>query len=287
MAEIGDICLKMAQIIEGVLFPFGPTGPCAIPGLQGACGIYQNWPQPGDIDERVLDGNDVLVAVVDSGQARPMKRYPVRMVHASHTPITLEWVPGATGGAVTLTGEPSTPQNLAVEPGNGEVYAYSVQAADTLQSIVAALAALIPGAVANGETLTVPGATKVIARVGGFSTVVIEKGRQQSIVWVMIFAPTDALRGATVKLIQPVLDDQRRMDGLPDFSTANIFAGSAVRVYDPLKLGLAQTNITYRVEFPVTQVTTVATVIGGKIAAQGGTVPPVSPTDPPPTNVIF
>lgn len=283
MAEIADICLALANVIQGVVFPNGLGGACAIPGLTGACAIYQNWPTPNDIDNRLVNGNDVLIATIDTGVAKSTKRYPAVPQVVSQSAITLNWT--VSGTTATLTGAVATPQNLAIEPGNGSAYAYGVQAGDTLNSIAANMAALIPGASAVGPTVTIPGATKLVARVGSISTTVKEVGRQRSLFQVVVFAPTDALRAATVSLIKPVLDDLRRLSPLPDGTGAWIGCGAEVRTYDPLKLGLSQSNITYPIEFASTVTATAAQAIAWKIAVQGSALSPNSATDPTPINI--
>lgn len=244
MAELADVRLAMANLIEAAVYPGGTAAPSIISGLAGKCAIYQNDPKPADIDTRIAAG-DVLVSVVDTVPGRATARYFFFDQEVAAPVPTLFWT--ALENTVTLSGTISGPQNLAIKADDAWV-SYAVQPGDTLDSIAGSIAALIPGAFASGPVIMLPETYSIQARVGAFGTSAREIGRQSTHFRVSVWAQTDALRSAAVNVVRGVLEGLLRFS-LPDGTVAAIEPGYELPVYDPLKLGVSRTNISYPVEF--------------------------------------
>jgi hypothetical protein len=244
MAELADIRLALANIISAAVYPNGTGAASVISGLTGKCAVYQNDPKPEDIDTRLLSG-DVLIAVVDTAAGRSTARYFFYETVTTPPAPTLAWT--VSGNTATLTGTVSVPQNLAIQAGASWV-SYAVQSADTLDSIAASVAALIPGATVSGATITLPAAYIAQARVAAAGTSSREVGRQVTHFRVSIWAGTEALRSAATNVVRGALEGLTRFT-LPDGTFAAIEPGYELPVYDPLKLGVSRTNINYPVEF--------------------------------------
>jgi hypothetical protein len=291
MADSRDVRTVIAGLIGAAIYPAAIAPANSIPGFTGGVAIFPSDIKPADIDTRVGNG-DILIGVIEFGDARSTKRFPP-VDRVVFTPAaTLAWTQAVSGATVTLTlsGAVSSPQNVAVIINGSSDIGHGVQLTDTLAIIVSALAAsgtalALPGVTfsASGAALSITGAHLIVGRVGVIVQTVREVGRQVSHYVVSVWAQTDALAAATTRVVRSALDDQRRMV-MPDYSGAWIGDAYEMPVYEPKKLGLTRVNVRYAVEYASTVQSTAAQLIVWRTDFQGGAVPlgSVTPTQPPP-----
>jgi hypothetical protein len=273
MADIADVRNAMVAIAGAAVYPNGSLYPSAI-AAAGPIMTVPAYPQPSDLAgtfmSPISEGgqNGVVVAIYDSGPARDTTRFfPETHVGALPSP-TLSWT--VSGNTATLSGDPTVPQNLCLLDGHTD-YVRAVLPTDTLAGIATAMAAMIPGASSTGPAVTTTNLKA--ARVGVVAPTTKEVGRQVSMLRVSVYAATDAIRSSVVQTIKPVLDDQTRMT-LADGSIAWIRPGTEISAWPTTKLGLAQSILTYLVEYPTVRLGTAAQAIAWivNISANGGPV---------------
>lgn len=222
MADMTEIADVLVGIVAAAVYPGGTTQPPA-GGVQAK--IYQGWPDPATL-QTDLAAHIAHVTVWPSAKST---------ITTARMPEWQELFPPAptlaaavVGQAVTLSGTVTTPQAVAMIV-DGKDYAYGVQAADTLATIAAALAALITvdqPASAAGAVLTIPGADRIVARIVANGISAKEVARERRIFDVTIWADCFDRREVLAKVIGPVLAELTHL-AVPDGTSATVeYAGS-------------------------------------------------------------
>jgi len=261
MATISDLRAAIAQAVGDMLYPAGVPVGTTPPSSVAGCPVrvYQGWPEREAIDADMAAGIvDVTVNVLPGGVNTT--RYPAVDVPISISPPTLAW--NIEGTTATLSGTVSTPQNVGLLV-DRQAFIYAVQPADTLDSIASALAALISAAQpanAVGPTVTIPGGSAIIGRAGGVGTTLREVGRQRVSVQIMIWAPSEALRGAAGAAVEPGLRGLRRIR-LTDQSIAMIWFGEVDDTDDAAKADIYRRTLRLSAEYASTVTSTTAQIL--------------------------
>ena len=267
MADIADVRNAMVALIASALFPNGVDGPGATIGVE----IVPGYPATEDLSAvgTVMSGSTLraVVAVYDAGPPRDTTRFFPETCVGALPPATLAWT--ISGSTATLSGIVATPQNLCLVDG-GVDYVYAVQPADTLTSIAASMAAMISGSAVSGASVTTHNLKA--ARVGVVAPTSKEVGRQVSMVRVAVYAATDEIRSSIVQAIKPVLDDETHMM-LSDGSSAWVRPGTEMSAWQTTKLSLAQTILTYLVEYPTLRIGIAAQMIAWVLNIQANDGP--------------
>lgn len=245
MADISDVQAKLAEVIAAALYPAGTSvvGPDV--------SVFPGWPLPAQLEKDIAAGR-VQVSIWAKGLGQNETRYreewqellaPVQTL----TLTQLDLHTAEVGGTVT------TPQVVVL---NGQ--AYAVQPSDTLDSIAAGVAALVPGATASGAVITVPaGVTQVCISATG--TVAKEVRRQTDTLQVSVWAPTPDLRSAVAKVIDQATADLRFLE-MPDHTSARLIYVNT-QSFDRSEASLIyRRDLNFKTEY-ATVVTAVATQI--------------------------
>jgi hypothetical protein len=272
MADLFDVENTLVTLISNQLYPNGTTQPSIVPSAN-TISIYAGWPRPADI-EAALKANDTQVTVFPSpGTVRNTTRYERVWQQTSLQAATLTLT--VSDNTVTVGGTVSTPQTCILIV-NNIAYAYDVLNVDTLDSIAAALAALIPGAVALANEILIPNVSTLIARISQYGQVGMEINRQEQLFQIITWASTPQVRSAVGSAIKSYLDYILRFD-LPDgFGARIIYKGTYE--YDQYELTrLYRRDLRYIVEYPTTLVTPAQTLeqIITEVAIDGNDVNPV------------
>ncbi|MBM2884097.1 hypothetical protein JFK97_06805 [Chromobacterium phragmitis] len=212
MADISDVLKQVSGLVAGFAYPNGTAQPSA---AGAPLKVYPGWPTPNKL-EADLKAGIVHASLYDMPGERRVNESIGQPWTVTQTPVhTLTAT--VTGNVVTLAGTVS-PQNVLIQL-NGQDTIYAVQPSDTLNSIAAALSALIPGASSNGPAVTLPAGSRVVARVGGIGSAFREITRQEKHIMVSFWAGTPALRDSVASFLIPRLADVRNLL-LPDGSFA-------------------------------------------------------------------
>ncbi len=199
MADLSDVEEALVGLVVDAAYPGGPGSPCVVPGLT-ELNAYRGWPDAPTEDASLAAG--VVNATVFSvpGAVRNLTRYLSEFREASRAPVTLTAT--VAGNTVTFGGNGGSGQIVSVLLA-GQVH--GVQAAALPADVVTALAAIVPGASASGDVLTVPVAADFAVRVGAPVTLAREVRRQAQIFRVTLWCPTPELRDAAARVIDGAL----------------------------------------------------------------------------------
>lgn len=187
MADLSQVRDTIAQNIATAIYPNGTSQPsvCGVPVT-----INSGWPIGTVLDKQLQMGN-AMVSVYPTNQNRIMTKFQRIYAPNIFTPATLTLTVSKQN--VTIGGTVSVPQAPMIIL-NGIGYAYQVLINDTLESIAAALAALISGATSNGNVITLPNYYSIITRIASNYTASEELAREDRIFMITCWCPNESVR---------------------------------------------------------------------------------------------
>jgi spore germination protein YaaH len=195
MADLSDVEESLATIITQIVYPQGTSNP-SISG--NTVTITPGWPVRQKLDEILLAGN-AMISIYPTDQEKVGPIF-FRSSNSYETPVaTLSAVIDA--NTVTIGGTVSLPQAVLIIV-NGEAYSYPVQQGDTLNSIAAALGALLPSASVVNNVITVNDFYSLKTRISAPVTAYTDLGRQKRTFMLSCWCHTPAIR----KILGPALD---------------------------------------------------------------------------------
>ncbi|MGZ5029004.1 MAG: hypothetical protein ACXWAT_00885 [Methylobacter sp.] len=256
MADISDVSSAIVALIAGVVYPSGINQP----SITGAgIRIYEGWPNPQQLDTDLKAGV-CHISVFTRPEERNTTRFPLDWQQQSLNTATLTLT--ANGQTVTVGGampNPFTRHNLVIFA-NGKPYVYAVQSGDTLNSIAAALSALIavdiPTTSATGATITLPSSARLGAvRVGITGTAIREVRRQERSFQVTIWADTPTHRNSLASPVDVALSIAKFLT-LTDGTSARIVYKSSMVTDGQQNEKLYRRDLIYSVEYATTQTDT-------------------------------
>jgi len=257
MADLSDVSVWLERQVEAIVYPTGKTHD-PITGAGKTISIGRGWPDPKSLDAvMALGAGNAYVSIYPMpGMERNTTRFPKKWQQVSVNAPTLTMT--VSGRTVTVGGTPAVGQGAVISV-NTQPYGYALLNTDTLNSIAAALAALIPGASAVGAVVTVPGVSPLSAAVSVTGTAAMETRRQQRVFGVYVWAPDPVTRDTVAQAIDGALALVERFT-LPDgFSARLIYHGTTET--DELQVRLIYKRILmYSVEYATTQTQTTQTV---------------------------
>ena len=278
--EAGTILTTEAgvQLLTDGAAGYLPPTPAA--GPNGATvQLYRGWPVSTDLSRAVRAGTSHVSVFPDAAMARNTTRYlPADAAPASLPPPTL--LLRASGSDVTVNGTPAMGQVcgllVAGMGGGGQGSAggaggsaavgfpYRIQPGDTVTSVAAALAALVPGASAAGAIVTLP-TDRVTARVVQDVPLSREVRRQEQVFRVTCWCPTPAARDAVAGAVDAALAPLSRLVLAPGWTVYLRYRGT--RVDDaPSQGGIYRRELTYTIEYPTTPSVVTPSMLFGIVA---------------------
>jgi hypothetical protein len=296
MADVSDVMNVLVKSAECAVYPNGvvTSQGAKIPSITGTdIIVYPGWPSSDNLDQDLAAGK-THVSVFPKMEERNTTRYRRRQIVTKPPMPTLTLsIETPNGGHIELEGggnlllegggdlllqgnnlmvivggTVSTPQNVMLLI-NGKDYVYSVQSADTLDTIAAALGDLvvvdIAGTTVTGSSINVgPKGRIEAARVGGFGTVVKEIRRQERIFMLTVWAGTPALRDTIAAAIDAELAGQEFLT-MPDGYAARLIYKNSPVVDALQKAVIYRRDLNYSVEFATTTSEQAAAVIAPKL----------------------
>lgn len=225
MADISDVSQALLTIATNSVYPNGTASPsiAATPVK-----LYEGWPNAQQLDADLLAGI-CHVSIFSRAEEKNTTRYsedwhPVSLNIATLT-LTISGLTVTVGGVMP---SPFTAHNLVIFVNNSP-YVYAVQSGDTLNSIAAALSALISGSSVSGAVITMPATARInSARVGVTGTSIKNMRQQLRRFQISIWADTPNHRALIASGIDVVLADIRFLT-LPDGT-----AGRLIYVSSPV-----------------------------------------------------
>jgi hypothetical protein len=151
---------------------------------------------------------------------------------------------------VTISGTVEIPQAVMIV-NNGIGYGYQILAGDTLNDIAVKTAALIPGAIAVDNVITIPDSHSLIARVATNYTAAEEIGRIERVFNINIVSPTPADRSTILNAIDVYLKLNYRIIGSDNFYLLLFYQDT--KVTDQLSQErVYKATLQYMIQYPIT-----------------------------------
>lgn len=248
MADQADVEQALVAAVTLALYPQGTDAP-SIAGP--VCRVHRGWPVAGDLQERLRQG-EVHVAVLPvEGSLRVTTRFPDTWQTGDVPAPTLRAV--VDGDAIAFSGAAQAGQLAGVMVGH-RAYARPTENGDTPALVAAALAALIRRdrfALASGAVVSVPGATRLLARVVANHPAWRELRRQAQGFRVAFFCPGPALRDAAVAAIDTHIAARHFLD-LADGSVARLAFTGTTTLDEAREAALFRRDLVYTAEYATT-----------------------------------
>jgi hypothetical protein len=244
MADEADVEVTLVNVVSAALYPNG-TGGASVPGPD--CRIYRGWPNSAALDADLAEGTVNVTVFPASGMGRTMTRFIQQWVGAPAVPSLTVTTAGTT---VSFGGTADVGQIAGILV-DGVSYAYRTQIGDTPELVAANLATMARGlsiVVLSNNTLTIPGAGDILARVVADAPAQQEIRRQEQNFRITCWCPTPATRDATATAIDQSLSDVRFITLADGTSGRLIYIGTAV--FDQSQnASLYRRDLTYSVEY--------------------------------------
>lgn len=245
MADQSDVEQALVSAVSAALYPAGANAGSAIGSV---CRIYRGWPNAAALEADLAAGRvNVTVFPID-GSARNTTRWAREW---SVVPVSPALSVAVDGQTATFAGNAGAGQ-LAGMLVDGKSYVYRTQPGDTPALAAAALAASVRAdrvAQLAGSSVTVPGATRLVARAVADAVEMQEMRRQEQGFRVSIWCGTPGSRDAACALIDAALAGTAFL-ALPDGSAGRLrYRGTATmdRLQDA---ELYRRDLLYAVEYP-------------------------------------
>lgn len=253
MADIADVEQALVNEITAAVYPGGPG--TSIIGADAR--IYRGWPNGRTLDADLAAGLINITVFPQPGMTRNTTRFPLDYLTISVPTPTI--TVSTADSVVTFAGAAGV-GNLCGIRQAGIGYAYAALATDGPTQVAAALAALVPGAFANGPAVTVAAGVHVRGRVVAIGTALQETRRQVQGFMITCWCPNTALRdqaaGAVDNALAPI-EFLTLADG-----TGGRLLYHNTRIDDvPTKDALWRRDLIYSVEYGTTRLLTAPQVL--------------------------
>lgn len=254
MADLSDVINALASLTSDALYPNGASQP-SVAGLTVT--VSPGWPIAAQIEKIIKSGNAMASVYQMPGMGKNTNRFlgdddaqstipePKLSLNIYHNRVTV-------GGTIN-------PGEAATLKVNYLPYSYAVQESDTINTIAAALAALIPDASVSGYIITLNGAFDIQAAISVPAVVRQEIGRQSQVFMVIAWAPTPDARDVMSKAIELSFKHQPRIT-MPDNTWARLLYRGTTEMDTLQKQRIYRRNLLYEVEYALIETETVNTV---------------------------
>ncbi len=245
MADLSDVEAALAQLAVTAIYPAG-TAQASVAGVTVT--IATGWPEPQQLDGIVAAGNAMVSVFPVPGHEENTTRFVPAMAAVNGVPAA-QLTLAVSGNQITVGGA-INPGEAACVLVNYQAYSHGVQGGDSLASVAAALAALIPGASASGAVITIAQAFDIAASVSVPVSMQAEIARQRREFLISIWAATPAIRA----LLGPAIDlylkaaAQKRIV-LPDDTLARLIYRGTLETDHLAKERIYRRDLRYEVEY--------------------------------------
>jgi hypothetical protein len=244
MPDLTAVLQTMAQNLQTPIYPNGVDQPSVV-GVPVT--INDGWPIRTQLDQ-ILQAGSAMVSVYPTKAQRAVTKFERVYQPLTLTPATLTLT--VAGLTITVGGTISVPQ-AAVLIVNDVPYSYVVQITDTLNSVAAALAALVPGATVSGAVITLVSAYRLKALVSSNYSAAEEIARIDQVFQISCWCPNPQMR-ATLEAAIDVYEKLNYRIPLSDGFTGQVFF-LKMDIDDMLEKSLMYvSHLFYTVQYPTT-----------------------------------
>lgn len=215
MSDIKEVLETIAQNIQSAIYPNGILQP-SVTGSKVT--ISASDPVRNVLDKSLQQGWS-HVGVFSTNMQRVVTKFQrvYRPLNKADPTLILT----VSENTVTVSGTVEVPQSVMIIA-NGIGYGYPVTGEDTLESIAANTAALIPNASAVGAVITIENCYEIIGRISTEYTATQELGRLETVVEIKCYCPNFDMRSVLASAINNYMLQSYRMV-MPDGYFAMIF----------------------------------------------------------------
>ena len=245
MADLADVEAALVDLAASALYPDSPSA-ASVVGVD--CRVYRGWPNPVALDSDLRAGKVNVTVFPEAGSGQTLTRYDAVWRECAGTPAL----------SCSIRGEQITFDGLA-EPGqlagisvHGRSFVSRTVAGDTTAMVAANLAALIRMAHAvqlSGNSLFVPGATAIVARVAADGSAIQEVRRQSHGFRISCWCPSPVIRDAAAAAIDCRYARLAFID-LPDGSRGRLVYRNSAVFDQSQNATLYRRDLIYEVEYP-------------------------------------
>lgn len=265
MPDQSEVENVLVSVVTQIVYPNGLAADSA---TGDDIRVFRGWPIQAGLDADLRAGI-VNISVFPLDMERNVTRYDREWLEVPAPPITLTTT--VAGNTVTIGGKPRCPLNAAVLV-NNRAFVHPLQATDTTTSIATALAAQIRvafSATSNGPVITIPGATKLQARVGAVASIVQEVKRQKKGFRITAWCANPEARDAISAAIDSGLSSLTFLS-LSDGTSGRIRYERTHTLDGAQRTGLYRRDLDYSVEYATTVAQRAAEIVAEEIDIDGG-----------------
>lgn len=244
MADISDVMQTIAENLVTPIYPDGLLEP-SVCGVQVT--IETGWPIRSQLDKDLSDGK-AHVSVFPTNKERVMTKFERNFQSLTFTAPTITLT--VSGQTVTVDGTIQVPQTVMLIV-NGIGYAYAIQESDTVDSIATNTAALISGASAVGNIITISSAFRLVARLSTPYTASQEIARVDRVFMISCWCPTPQIRA----ILGPAIDVYMKQNFkiiLLDNYYAQVFYDSTGYIDSLEKQRIYREDLNYKIQYATT-----------------------------------
>ena len=256
MATIADIENTLCALLVPVIYPNGVL----MPSITGSnILLTPGRPVSGVLDSQ-LSANASMVTVFPlHGSDKDVTKFSSKIWQQVSVNVGTLFG-NISENVIIITGTVTVPQGILVTIDKVN-YPYTVLISDTLDTICTNVAALIPGATASGNTITLNNGFSIASvHIIQQGQVARESKRQQKLFYVSVFSPNPTHRGIIGDAIETYLGDIERFY-FADTTSAVIWY-KTVNEYDSYQKQIVyQRDLVWNIEYP-TMIYENATTIG-------------------------
>ncbi len=267
MADLSDVEAALAASVVAALYPGGEAA-ASVTGKPVR--VYRGWPLTGALDLDLAAGIANVSVFAVPGDTRNTTRWgAVTRTTQTAPSLTVE----VSGNSVRFGGVGGAGQVAGLLVDN-QPFVYRGQAGDT-PALVAAVLAQDVRAVRtcwlSGVTVSVPAATKLIARVVADGASLTEWGRQEQAFRISAWCPDPATRDVVCSAIGSVLSATSFLT-LADGTSGRVRYRSTASIDDGQNAQLYRRDLVFGVEYATSVTAGAPSVLFGDVQVAGGNI---------------
>lgn len=251
MPSITNVLNAIVQQCVETAYPNGTAQPSI---LNTDITIRPGDPNPNRFDALLADGNSNISVNMLDGYQRNVSDHSKAYVEVGRPLPTLSLTVNLTLKTITVTGIVTTGEQAVINC-NNVPYVYIVLNTDTVNTIAAALGALIPGSSVVNNVITIPNAYQLSARVGVEIKLAQILKTQECAFQVLIDCPTINERAILQEAIENALTIFYL--SIPDDTAIRITWMSTKYKDMYQKVAFYRCQLIYKIRYDTTKITTV------------------------------
>jgi hypothetical protein len=252
LADLEDVTAALASTITGIINTNGAPAPIS---------VVQGWPLPDDLDAASKAGKVIISVYPQPGANSNVTRFQWDAVQ--QTPAIITTTTTILNGVITFEGSVTLPLNVSIFAG-GQSYSYAAQAGDTIGTIIAQLSYqiqyILPITISPTTIAFINPPIDLAVYLGGQGALIRENAREKQAFQITVWAPTQALRKATVKAFEPGLFALNSVT-FPDGTAGMLFSMRSFNTDAGQVDNFYRRDIIVTVEYGITEIIPAWTVV--------------------------